>query len=95
MITPMQLAQPCLYNLNGENPIRHYEARREVLELLQRAREQIQRDLTPHGRDYQTLPDGPARAAKATQEHWEYLAKLEEVEAYIGALTLHAMDAMP
>ena len=86
------MIKPC-FNVNGSSPRAYRDDACKALELLQDARKALG-EIAPHGRDYQTLPDGAQQLALALMEHRSRIASIEEVEREIEALAMHAADAI-
>jgi hypothetical protein len=79
-------------NLNGTNVDELCEQAREGYEAVTKARMALYK-MMPHGRDYQTLPEGAYRQAR--DQHEARIHKLNEIKDDLLAIFHALMDQRP
>jgi hypothetical protein len=77
-------------NINGTARSDLLEQHMNARRLLSKAIEGLQ-ECAPHGRDYQTLPDGQNALHKALDEHSNRLLKLRQVAIELETICEHVI----
>lgn len=76
-------------NLNGTSQPALVQQYQRAYDKLREAIDAFA-DAHPHGRDYQTLPDGSYDAA--AHEFREHLLALDKAQAYVEAIVMHLLE---